>query len=136
MEHIAIPDLLKELNRKYNPDFWSEVELPVIVKTFDSLTDEDWEELIQLSSDLSESGKINLSEVCGRSTHLKSTVILTNMVQDENSLIGASAAIQLIEKDYVWDPKVSLVADLKRHRLNLSGYELKMVDRLISRLPS
>jgi hypothetical protein len=131
----GIVDLFAQLNQKYNPDFWSEIELPQVAKTLDSLSEAEWDALSGTLNSLSENGQVNLAEACGFSAHPRSVPTLVELLKSSSPQVGAEVAIRLIEKDYVWNPQVSILADLKRHRSQNTGYALKIIDRLISRLP-
>jgi hypothetical protein len=131
----AIETILYKLSFPYNPDFWSEVECPALVANLRKLDDSDWQDLLGCLNQLSDFGKIHLAEAVRQADHIMGNSILIELLRSPNSIVGAFVAEQLIENDYLWDPKVSILADLKRHLDQSEGYDHKTIERLISRLP-
>ncbi len=130
----SIDKLFLQINRNYNPDFWEEIERTDVANQLEKITNSEWDQLEDTLDRLSIQGKINLAEACGTAVHDRCVPMLIELLKSEEPLVGATVAIQLIEKNYIWNPDVSLMADLKRHRVHHMGYELKMIDRLIGRL--
>jgi hypothetical protein len=102
-----LKDLFKRINRKSNPDFWAEVELPDVAKILDSLSDPEWEAFGNMLNEFNEQGLLNLAEACGFSGHPSTVPMLISLLKCPYPQVGAESAIRLIEKDYVWDPNVS-----------------------------
>ena len=126
---------LENLDRNYNPDFWSDVELPVVARQLDQLDEQGWDVLMQGWGKLSPHGQINLVEACGASQHPMRMRLLEAMVYAPDAQVGAAVANQMLEQDYAWNPEISIRAEFKRHSANLEGYALRLVERMMLRLP-
>jgi hypothetical protein len=126
---------LENLDRNYNPDFWAEVALPAIAKQLDQLEAQGWEGLMQAWIKLRPQGQINLVEACGASQHPMRMRLLEAMVYAPDAQVGAAVANQMLEQDYAWNPEISIRAEFKRHSANLEGYALRLVERMMLRLP-
>jgi hypothetical protein len=130
-----LPALFAILDRNYSPEFWSEVELHSIAHQLKQLDQHGWEEVMRGWTSLSFQGQINLIEACGASEHPMGMQVLEVMVYSPNADVGAAVANQMLERDYEWNPEISIRAEFQRHRENLDGYKLKFVERMILRLP-
>ncbi len=130
-----VEQLLMGLNHNFNPDFWSDVERPNVLIKLRHLNPQDWKELEVRWIGLEVFGKIYLADALRSIEKGQSRNLLTKMLSDDDPTVGATVAMALLELNYRWNPKVSILADLKRHHDNNNGYEQEQIARLMARLP-
>jgi hypothetical protein len=126
MDKLSV--LLASLDRSYNPDFWSEVELSWAARQLEALDDLGWDGVMQAWPKFTQQGQINLVEACGASQHPRGMRLLEAM--------GTAIANQMITNDYDWNPEISIRSAFERHKQNLEeGYQRNLVERMLLRLP-
>ncbi len=130
-----VTTLLERVTRNYNPDFWAEVELPSVAELLDQLDEHGWKGLSQEWPSLSPQGQIQLVQACRACRHPMRMRMLEAIVQTPDAHVGAAVAQALLEHDYAWNPEISIRAEFERHKENLEGHELRLVERMILRLP-
>jgi hypothetical protein len=134
MDKLSV--LLASLDRSYNPDFWSEVELSWAARQLEALDDLGWDGVMQAWSGFTQQGQINLVEACGASQHPRGMRLLEAMVTSTDAQVGAAIANQMITNDYDWNPEISIRSAFERHKQNLEeGYQRNLVERMLLRLP-
>ncbi len=130
-----LEQVLSDVNHNYNPDFWSDVERPRLLEKLQQFTHQDWAGLELCWIGLDVFGKIYLADALSSIEKVHSRNLLTKMLSDRDPIVGATVAIALLELNYRWNPKVSILSDLQRHHDKNTGYEQEQIARLIARLP-
>lgn len=128
--------LVASLERKYNPDYWSDIERFKVSDQLDSLEDLEWGALCERSLLLNQEGQVYLAEACGVNQNTKCIPVLEALIKSDSFLVGATVSEVLWEKQYLWKRDVPLLDDLRRHHENAGEYEQKMIERLMKRMIS
>ncbi|MEY3444228.1 MAG: hypothetical protein RLZZ519_2509 [Bacteroidota bacterium] len=128
-----LEQVLADVNHDYAPDVWANVERPKVFGKLKSLIPQDWKKLEVRWVDLEVFGKRQLADLLRSLKHVHSKKLLAKMLTDQDASVGAAVAIALLELDFRWNPKKSIVAEVQRHHDNNKGYEQEQIARLLGR---
>lgn len=124
------------LSSDYNPDYWSDHVKIEAGQLIDRLDARAWSQLEKIYPAQTAGWRVRFADASLLSEKPRMIPLLIQMLRSPEPAVGAAIAATLLEKNYVWDPGVSLHADLRRHLATANTTESQPLKTLLAQLPA